>query len=75
MSIYILQEVFCKKDILKKFAKFTGTHLCQSLFLNTVERPATLLKKRRWHRCFPVNLANKIFYGTPPMAASDFKCK
>ena len=26
-------------------------------------RPATLLKKRLWHRCFPVNFAK--FLGTP----------
>ena len=46
-------EVFCKKDVLRHVAKFTGKHLCQSLFLNKVEgRPATLLKKRLWHRCF-----------------------
>ena len=25
-------EVFCKKAILRYFAKFTGKHLCQSLF-------------------------------------------
>ena len=44
-------EMFCKKSIL------TEKHLCQSLFFNkTVRlRPATLLKKRLWHRCFPVN--------------------
>ena len=29
-------EVFCKKDILKNFAKFTGKHLCKSLFFNKV---------------------------------------
>ena len=29
-------EVFCKKGILKEFAKSTGKHLCQSLFLNKV---------------------------------------
>ena len=28
-------EVFCKKDILRNFAKFIGKHLCQSLFKNT----------------------------------------
>ena len=28
--------VFCKKGALKNFAKFTGKHLCQSLFLNKV---------------------------------------
>ena len=26
-------EVFCKKGVLKNFAKFTGKQLCQSLFL------------------------------------------
>ena len=40
-------EVFCKKDVLKNFAKFTGKHLRQSLFFNKVAglRPATLLKR------------------------------
>ena len=33
---------------------FSGKHLCQSLFFNK-EGPATLLKKRLWYRCFPVN--------------------
>ena len=47
------------KDVLRNFAKFTGKHLCQSLFFNKVVdlRPATLLKTRLWHRCFPVNVA------------------
>ena len=39
-------EVFCKKGVLGNFVKFTGRHLCQSLFLNTGLRPATFLKKR-----------------------------
>ena len=29
-------EVFCKKDILRNFAKFTGKHLCWSLFFDKV---------------------------------------
>ena len=29
-------EVFCKKGILRSFTKFTGKHLCHSLFLNKV---------------------------------------
>ena len=29
-------EVFYKKGTLKNFAKFTGKHLCQSLFFNKV---------------------------------------
>ena len=50
-------EVFCKKDFLRNFAKFKGKHLCQSLFFNKVAelRSATLLEKRFWHKCFPVN--------------------
>ena len=47
-----------KKGVLGNFAKFTGKHLCQSLFFNKVAgRPATLLSKRLWHMCFPVNFA------------------
>ena len=40
-------EVFCKR-FSYNFAKFTGKHLCQSLFFNKIAglRPATLLKKR-----------------------------
>ena len=46
-----------KKAVLRNFAKFTGKHLRQSLFFNIVAglRPATLLEKSLWHRCFPVN--------------------
>ena len=54
-----------KKGVLRNFAKFTGKHLCQRLFFNKVAglRPATLLKKSLWHRCFPVNFAK--FLRTP----------
>ena len=68
-------EVFCKKGVLRNFAKFTGKHLCQSLFFNKVAglRPSTLLKKRLWHRCFPFNFfeifKNTFFYRTPLVAA------
>ena len=53
-------EVFCKKDVPRNFAKFTGKHLCQSLFFNKV---TDLLKKRLWYRCFPVNFVK--FLRTP----------
>ena len=44
----IRSKVFCKKGVLRYFTKFTGKHLCQSLFFNEVAglSPATLLKKR-----------------------------
>ena len=53
-------EVFFKKGVPRKFAKFTGKHLCQGLFFNKTAGlwPPTLLKKSLWHRCFPVNFAN-----------------
>ena len=52
-------EVPCKKGVLKNFAKFTGKQLRQGLSL----RPATLLKKRLWHKCFAVNFVK--FLKTP----------
>ena len=54
-----------KKGVLRNFTKWTGKHLCQSLFFNKVAglRSATLLKKRLWLRCFHVNFAK--FLRTP----------
>ena len=48
-----------RKGGLGNFTKLTEKHLCQSLLFNKVAdlRPATLLRKRLWHRCFPVNFA------------------
>ena len=72
-------EVFCKKSILRNFAKFTGKQLCQSLFFNNVAglRLATSLKKRLWRRCFPVNfvkfLRTPFFHRTPLVAASVYR--
>ena len=58
-----------KIGVLKAFAKFTRKHLCQSLFFNKVTdlRPATLLKKRLRHKCFPLNFAKflRTSYRTP----------
>ena len=54
-----------RKGVLRNFAKFTGKHQCQSLFFNKLAglRPATLLKRRLWHRCFPMNFSK--FLTTP----------
>ena len=51
LSKVVVQRCSVKKDALENSAKFTGKHLCQSLFFN-----ATLLKKRLWYRSFPVSL-------------------
>ena len=64
------QRCSVRKDILRNFAKFTGKHLRQVLFYNKLAgpEPATLLKKRLWHRCFPMNFAKFLrtsFHRTP----------
>ena len=53
-------EVFCKKGAFENFTKFTGKHLCLSLFFNKVAGlgPWALLKKRLWHRWFLVDFVN-----------------
>ena len=54
-------EVFCEKGVLSNFAKLTGKHLRQSPFLIKMQAPpATLLKKRLWHKCFPVSFAKSL---------------
>ena len=42
------QKCSMKKGVLKNFTKFTGKHLCQSLFYNKFAglSPATLIKKK-----------------------------
>ena len=41
------QRCSVEKSVLKNFSKFTGKHMCQSIFFNKVASlsPATLLKK------------------------------
>ena len=57
MSKYIQKQT--PELVLRNSTKFAGKHLCQSHFLNKVAglRFTTLLKKRLWHRCFPMNFA------------------
>ena len=62
-------KVFCKKMFFI-ISQISQESTCANLFLNKVAdlRPATLLKKRLWHRCFPVNITKFLrtfFYRTP----------
>ena len=59
------QRCSARKGVLSSVIKFPVKHLCQSLVFNKVAglSPATLLKKRLWHRCFPVNFVK--FLRTP----------
>ena len=58
------RRFFAKKGVLRKFAKFTRNTCLESLFKYRCRPiPATLLKKRLWNKCFPVNFAK--FLRTP----------
>ena len=50
--------VFCKKDILKNSVKFTGKHLCQSLFFNEAIFFNNFIKKETMAQMFSCE-----FYG------------
>ena len=56
--------MFCKKSVLRDFAKFTEKHLCQSLFFNKVAglspQACNFIKKETLARYFPVNFAKLI---------------
>ena len=68
------QRCSMKKGVLKIFTKFRGKHLCQSLFFNKAAGlgPATLLKKRLWHTCFPANFVK--FLRTPFLQSTSGGC-
>ena len=54
--------MFCKKGFLRNFAKFTGKHLSQSLFLiklQTFVKGAVTEIKRRFE-IFPVQIMNTL---------------
>ena len=60
-------EVFCKKVVLRNFAKFTRKHLCQSQACN-------FIKNETLEQVFSCEFCeiskNTFFYRTPPVAAS-----
>ena len=65
-----------KKGVIRKFVKFTGKHLCQSLIFKNVAglRAATILKETL-AQVFPSEFCeiskNNFSYKAPLMAASD----
>ena len=60
-------EVFCKKGVLRNFAKVTGKHLCQSLFFNKVAG----LRPQVFSCDFCEISKNTFCYRTPLVAASE----
>ena len=70
-----LPEGFCKKGVLENFTKFTGKHLCQSLFLSKVAGWALQLYQKKTPAqvlfCeFCKHFKNTFLYRTPSVAAS-----
>ena len=63
-------EVFCKKDVLRTFAKFTGKHLCLStsgLQLYQKRKPVTVV-------CEFCTVSKNIFsYRTPPAMSKELR--
>ena len=55
----VVQRCSVRKGVLRNFEKFWGKYRCQNLLFNKVAglRPATLLKRRLWNRCFPVHFS------------------
>ena len=69
-----IEEVVWRYSVKKSvFAKFCKIHRKTSV-PESFNRPATLFKKRLWHRCFPVNFAKFLrtlcLDRTPPAVAS-----
>ena len=62
-------DVFLKKLVLKNFAKFTGKHLCLSIFFNKKDTMAQVFSGE-----FCETFKNTFFHGTPPVAASESSC-
>ena len=63
-------EVFCKKGVLRNFAKYTGKHLCQSLLFEACNfiKKETLAKVFFWEFC---KISKNTFsYKTPSVAAA-----
>ena len=66
-------DVFCKKDVLRNFAKFTGKYLRQSLFFNKVQQACNFIKKETLAQVFSCKfckISNNTSYRTPLVAAS-----
>ena len=74
MSRSSRREVFCRKDVLRNFANFSGKHLYQSLFFNKVPGLSLFFKKETlaqvFFREFCDIFKSTCFNRTPLLAAS-----
>ena len=73
--------MFHKKDVLRNFAKFTGKHLCQRLFLNKVAglRPmaCNFIKKSlaQVFSCEFCEISKNTFFHRTPLVAASERCR
>ena len=72
----IVRMCSVRKDVLRNFVKFTGKHLCQSLFYFLIKFQASVcnfIKKETLAEVFPCEFyeisTNTCSYKTPPVAA------
>ena len=70
------REVFCKNRVLRNFEKFTGKHLCQTLFFNKVGfiKKMTLAQVffcEFWRTSSQEISKNTFSYRTPPVVVSE----
>ena len=63
----VVQRCSLKKDVLRNFAKFTGKHLCQSVFFKKVAKKENLAQVFSCEFCEVFK--NTFSYRTPPVAA------
>ena len=70
-----LPKVFCKKIVLKNFAKFAGNTCARVSFNKVAGAVCNFIKKEAVAQVFPCEFSkifkNTIFYRTLPVAASD----
>ena len=59
MTKVVAQRCSVKEGVYRNFTKFTWKHLCQSLSFQRL-KAAALLKRKHWHRCFPVSFAKLL---------------
>ena len=65
----LCQRLFLNKAACLSYRNLSINSLCKSIDWFLHDRPATLFKKRFWHKCFPVNFMKlsrtPFFYRTP----------
>ena len=74
-----IHPVFCKKSVLRDFAKFTGKHMFQSLLINKVEGQGRQLYSKRdpgiGVSCEFCEISKNIFFDKTPLVAASSSAK